>query len=565
MSKYSGYMDKVALFDLSTGKLEDYPWSDKDKELYIGGRIMAAKILYDNLSGTEEALSAENIIVISTGPLTGTGAPSSTRFNISAISPVTGAVASVNCGGHFGYYLKKAGYDALVLKGKCPDHSWLEIYNDSFVLHDADREGVWGQCVSEAQQSLHDILDRDYGCRAKCGTVVVGPAGENLVSCASVFDQERVGGKVGIGAVFGAKNLKAIAAGGNHVVPVANEKKNMAWNKKWVKYLREHPFTGAKLPELGISGLLGGIVPKGLLAEKCGEDDKLCAEKLSDGFEVLSHPCLSCPVKCARTVSVNGTCAKAEELSALGFLAGGNVGSAVKWLSEIDELGLDAVSAANAVMAAIDAGKSVDLKNDDAMSAAWKDLAYDRGIGAELSCDCKSNALAPIVSAPSTALERYLGIDLAAHAPKVRAEVSVLMQNISEMISATGQCLFTGYAMLPAKLASDPAAANKLIAQAAPLLKFVNKNPELLFFPIASFYQDRAMKNAVGMKMTVGKYLRCGERGYTLERGIDAAFGVSAAAESDDDKAYLAARGWDKTGVPSDKALAKLKIKKGKS
>ena len=112
MSKYSGYMDRVAKFDLTTGKLEDYPWSDKEKELYLGGKMMAAKILYDNLTGKEEAFSEENMIVISTGPLTGTGAPSSSRFNISTISPQTGIIASSNCGGNFGYYLKKAGYDA---------------------------------------------------------------------------------------------------------------------------------------------------------------------------------------------------------------------------------------------------------------------------------------------------------------------------------------------------------------------------------------------------------------------------------------------------------------------
>lgn len=145
MSKYSGYMDKVAKFDLTTGKLEDYPWSDKEKELYLGGKSMAAKILYDHLTGKEEALSEENVIVISTGPLTGTGAPSSGRFNISAISAKTGTVASANCGGTFGYYLKRAGYDALVLTGKCPEHSWLEIYNDTFTLRNADNEDVWGK------------------------------------------------------------------------------------------------------------------------------------------------------------------------------------------------------------------------------------------------------------------------------------------------------------------------------------------------------------------------------------------------------------------------------------
>ena len=142
MSKYSGYMGRVAKFDLSTGKFEDYPWSDKDRELYIGGKVMAAKILLDNLTGKEEALSSDNIVVISTGPLTGSGVPSACRFDISTISPVTGLIASESCGGNFGYHLKRAGFDALVLTGKCSGHSWLEIYNDGFVLHDADAQGI---------------------------------------------------------------------------------------------------------------------------------------------------------------------------------------------------------------------------------------------------------------------------------------------------------------------------------------------------------------------------------------------------------------------------------------
>lgn len=560
MSKYSGYMDKVALFDLSTGKLEDYPWSDKDRELYIGGKIMAAKVLYDNLTGKEEALSAENIIVISTGPLTGTGAPSSTRFSISAISPVTGSVASANCGGNFGYRLKKAGYDALILKGKCSGHSWLEIYNDSFVLHDADSEGVWGQRTSEAQQSVHDILDRDNGCRVRCGVMTIGPAGENLVPFADIFNQERTGGKIGLGAVFGAKNLKAIAVSGNHAVTVANEKKNQAWNKKWVQYLKDHPFTGAKLPDLGISGLLGNIQPTGLLAAKCGEVEKHGAADLADSLEVASKGCLSCPVKCARTVEVNGTCAKASELDALGYLAGGDMRSAAKWNAELCELGMDVLSAVDAAVCGNNVG------NTDKVSALWEELAYRR---TDICCACSGgdcgDTTVPAVAAPTAALERYLGVNLEGFAAKAKADLTMLIENISEMISATGQCTFTGYAMLPAKFAADPAAAGKLIGQLSSLLKFINKSPELLFFPMASFYQDRAMKNAVGMKMTVGKYIRCGERGCTLKRSVDALFGVAENAEDDMNKAYFAARGWDKTGVPTDKIKAKLKIKKGAS
>ena len=137
---YGGYMGRVVQIDLSTKEITDYPWNDRERELYIGGKTMADKILYDNLKGTETALSDENIVVISTGPPTGTGAPSSGRFNISGISPQTGHIGTSNCGGSFGYYLKRAGIDALVLRGRCDTHTWIEI---NFMMQ---MQMVYGDC-----------------------------------------------------------------------------------------------------------------------------------------------------------------------------------------------------------------------------------------------------------------------------------------------------------------------------------------------------------------------------------------------------------------------------------
>ena len=154
MTNYSGYMGRVISLDLSTMRAEEYPWSDRDRELYLGGKAMASKILYDNFTGKEDPLGPENIIVIATGPLTGTGAPSSNRFDISSLSPQTGITSSSNCGGNFGNYLKKAGYDALILRGKCAEPTWVEITEDAFLFHSA--ANVWGMRTGEAQ-------DRDRG------------------------------------------------------------------------------------------------------------------------------------------------------------------------------------------------------------------------------------------------------------------------------------------------------------------------------------------------------------------------------------------------------------------
>ena len=134
MTNYCGYMGKVVLLDLDAKTTTEYPWSDRDRELYIGGKAMASKVLYDNLTGTEDPFGPENLIVISTGPLTGIGAPSSNRFDISALSPLTGITTSSNCGGNFGHYLKKAGMDALIIRGRCESPTWIEIENDKFTM-----------------------------------------------------------------------------------------------------------------------------------------------------------------------------------------------------------------------------------------------------------------------------------------------------------------------------------------------------------------------------------------------------------------------------------------------
>ncbi len=268
MSKYSGYMGKVMMMDLTTGEVEEYPWTDRDRELYIGGKAMGSKIMFDTFHGTEDPLGPKNIIVITTGPLTGVGAPCSNRFNISTLSPQSGLTTSSNCGGNFGYYLKKAGYDALILKGQCPELSWLEIHNDKFTLHSA--EELKGLRVGPAQEKLQEWMDESQGCRAKCGMVSIGPAGENKVLYACVISGERAAGRAGVGAVFGSKNLKAIVASGNHEVKIHDPEKTRKFHQKWVNTLREHPLTGNQLPKMGTAGLVTTMQARGILADAGG-------------------------------------------------------------------------------------------------------------------------------------------------------------------------------------------------------------------------------------------------------------------------------------------------------
>jgi len=238
-SKFSGYAGKIIRIDLTTETVEEYPWTDWQRQLYLGGKIMANHILADHLTGTEAPFSEENWVILSTGPLTGTGAPGSIRFDITALSPKTGLPSSSNCGGSFGLYLKRAGYDALILTGRCKTHRRLEIRQDQIRFHDAD--DLWGKGTMACRQQLAGLLDSD-----SFGSLCIGPAGEELIPSATVISDDRAAGRAGLGAVLGWKNLKAITVTGSKPIPIYNQSQIKKEIKKWFIDLNTHPFTSDK-------------------------------------------------------------------------------------------------------------------------------------------------------------------------------------------------------------------------------------------------------------------------------------------------------------------------------
>ncbi len=639
-TRFGGYMGRVVLVDLTRRTAEDYPWTDRDRENYIGGKIMAAKVLSDHLTGREQPFSEENWIVVSTGPLTGTGAPSSGRFDLSCISPQTGILTSSNCGGSFGYHLKKAGIDALILKGRCAEHTWIEIDNGSFTFHDADADGLWGLKVTEGQERLESLLIGQWGARRAFGQLMIGPGGENLVLYSAVLSGERAAGRTGVGAVFGWKNLKAIAVTGTHEVPVFDPEKNERWNRKWFAYLRNHPLTGNQLPRMGTAGLVSAMQMRGMLATKnysAGRYDSfesVNGETLAEEQNIVNKGCLTCPIKCARTVDVKGREVKGPELETLVLLGGGicndNLADILRWNNELDELGLDTISCASTIAYAMEANEKglwdngLRFGETEGLSRLFEDIAHRRGLGDELAEG--SRRLSQTYGGAEFAIQSK-GLELAAYEPRravgqglgyavsnrggchlnggylvileglglytdpltphAKADFTMLFQDLMEMISATGQCLFTSYGFFPGFLITRPnGIVTRIVNGAIPFigwaLRAMNKFPLALALHLPVFQQTKSMRYAVGMKMNFGRYIRCGERGYTLDRWVSTRFGIRAKDDSlpkrltdvpqdpkdprtkvpleQMKKTYYRARGWDRDGVPTERTLKKLGI-----
>lgn len=212
-----GWMGRVLDVDLTDGTITMRDTMAYARD-YIGGRSLASKIAWDEIAATTQVYDADNRVIIATGPLTGTLAPTSGRMVMSSLSPRAYPrpwYTHSTIGGWFGPALKYAGYDGIVIRGRSAQPVYLEISNGKARLMRAS--DLWGRGARETQLALIKKL----GQRAQ--VLAIGPAGENLVRFASVqHAEENAAGHSGFGAVWGSKKLKAIAVVGDGAVSVAD-------------------------------------------------------------------------------------------------------------------------------------------------------------------------------------------------------------------------------------------------------------------------------------------------------------------------------------------------------
>ncbi|MBN1850135.1 MAG: aldehyde ferredoxin oxidoreductase family protein [Deltaproteobacteria bacterium] len=215
-----GYTNRVAYVDLTTGNISYEQIDENNARKYIGGAGLAARILWDETTRETDALSPESPLILITGPLTGTVVPSSCKYILAGISPLTNIWGNAHAGGSIADHLRHAGFDGIVVKGQASRPVYIWIHDQEAEIRDASH--LWGKDTYDTTDIIRGETNK------KAGVATIGLAGERLARIAGVFNDGREGkaaARCGLGALMGSKKLKAIAAVGTLPISVFDVKK----------------------------------------------------------------------------------------------------------------------------------------------------------------------------------------------------------------------------------------------------------------------------------------------------------------------------------------------------
>jgi benzoyl-CoA reductase subunit BamB len=303
--------------DLSRGSIDRVETDPKSTELYLGGLGTNAKILWDRVPPDVEPFSPDNLLIFATGLLCGTPAVGCNRTMVSTISPQTGLMAFSMMGGFWAPELKYAGYDKVILRGKSPDLVYLWINNDKVEIRDASH--LRGKGATETAELIRQELHEP-----KAQVASIGLAGENRVFFASIEQGRSSASRLGVGAVMGAKGVKAIVVRGTKDINVAQPAEYIGLCNEVLEYIKlreENPIPG-------VMTILQGL---GSPQEMKTHDEKWHTENFSWGnsrvrrkdfwneeiaeewkqtmesMQTRLISCYNCPMKCGATISPPGS------------------------------------------------------------------------------------------------------------------------------------------------------------------------------------------------------------------------------------------------------------------
>ncbi len=344
-----GYVGKILRIDLTQKRTGVEDLDEAILRKWVGGVGLAAKYLYEEVPPGVEWNDPGNKLIWTTGPLAGSGVYGAATFNVSAKGPMTNLAGSSQANGYFGAYLKFSGFDGLIFEGAASDWVYLVIKDGKAELRDA------GHLVGKDVWQVEDQLRKELGVREKEVSVyAIGPAGENKVFYATIVgDRGHVVAHNGMGAVMGAKKLKAVVA--------YRGPRNFAiHDPEALKVKNNELFEFAKnfgvIYKWGSGGGFSTLYAQGALPVKnyttniYPEHEKMNGQYLRTHFKIRPVPCYQCRIAHVKEVTVTegpytgfvGEEPEYELMAAWGPQIGNtDLGAVVMLTREVDKLGMD--------------------------------------------------------------------------------------------------------------------------------------------------------------------------------------------------------------------------------
>ncbi len=342
-----GWQGNVLSIDLSKEKINYSNIDDKLLNNYLGGRGLGAILFckYNEKNIISNPLDDNNVLIFSTGPLTGTLVPTSGRCSVTTLSPLTNTIFDSNIGGYFGVYFKKCSIDALMITGKAKNFVYLYIDEKDDKILDAEK--YCGMPISETTYQLQKIHNGKI--------LTIGIAGEKLVSYACASCEKRFFGRGGVGAVMSSKKLKAIVVNGNMQIKVKDKDRLRDYVNASIKRLESNPITSKGLHKYGTNVLMNvintcKILPIANFKKTYSRlAEKISAETFIEKYTPQRKGCYNCNIRCEGRVGETKI-PEYETTWALGAnLKIFDCEKILKLAEKCDEYGLDSISTGGSI------------------------------------------------------------------------------------------------------------------------------------------------------------------------------------------------------------------------
>jgi aldehyde:ferredoxin oxidoreductase len=440
----NGYAGRILHVNLTTGQLTIEQPDDRFYRTYMGGSALNLHYILNEVPAGADPLGPENVLAISVGVLTGAPISGQSRVMMNAKSPLTGAIGDSQGGGFWPAELKRAGFDAVIVRGQSARPVYLWVHDGEAELRDAAT--LTGLLTGDAERAIRAELQDE-----RVHVLQTGPAGEKLVRYAAVMNMSnRACGRTGMGAVMGSKRLRAIAVRG-HGRPGIADRETLTRLARWGA---ENVSTIGGLAEHGTDNGLsnqsntGGLPTRNWSSGTFEHHEALTGVTMSKTVLKERDTCFGCAVRCKRVVEIQDDPRwtvdpyyggpEYETCATLGSYCGiGDLSAVCKGNELCNKYGLDTISAGATVAFAMECfenglltlddtgGIDLSFGNAEAMVKLIEMIGERQGLG-DLLAEGSAIAAEKIGRGAKRYVVAVKGNELPAHMPEVKRSLAII-------------------------------------------------------------------------------------------------------------------------------------------